>query len=303
MGRHVAKKLLAEDNEVILGARNNGNNQLAEVRTGCRVVPLDITNEKSLRDILTEFRPDTIIHAAATKFVDISERNPFECIDVNVVGSQTIARLAMEFGVENVVGISTDKAAPPVGNIYGHSKAMMERLFSAMNGRTQTKFVCVRFGNIAWSTGSVFPIWERMALVDKKIGTTGPHMRRFIFTVHEASDLVLTALKNMNRFQGGVLSLKMKAAMIEDILKVWSRVYKVPYEKIAERPGDKNDEVLIGAIELPFVEPVVMGAKEYFFINFYKKVNVLSGDEISSANAEKLSEQEILNLIESKPEL
>jgi len=303
LGRHLAKRLLEEGNEVVLGARNNGNNQMAAIRTGCRVVPLDVTNEKSLRDILTEFKPDTIIHAAATKYVDISEKNPFECIEVNVVGSQTVARLAMEFEVETVIGISTDKAAPPVGNIYGHSKAIMERLFSSLNGRTKTRFMCVRFGNIAWSTGSVFPIWERMTELEGKIGTTGPHMRRFFFTVHEASDLVLTALKNIQQFQGGVLSLKMKSAMIEDILKVWSKEYKVPYEKIAERPGDKIDEVLIGAIELPFVEPVSISGKEYLFLNFYRRVNRLSGDEISSANAEKLRDQEIWSLIKNKPDL
>ncbi len=303
LGRHLAKKLLAGGNELILGSRNNGNNLMAELRTGCRVVPMDVTNEKSLRDVLTEFRPDTIIHAAATKYVDVSEKNPFECIEVNVVGSQNIARLAMEFGIDNVIGISTDKAAPPVGNIYGHSKAMMERLFSALNGRTRTKFMCVRFGNIAWSTGSVFPIWERMSLVDKKVGTTGPQMRRFFFTVYDASDLVITGLNNIEKFQGGILSLKMKAARIEDILKVWSKAYQVPYEKIAERPGDKNDEVLIGAIELPFVEQVLLEDNEYFFINFYLKREPTLMAEVSSANVDKLSEQEIFKLIESKPEL
>lgn len=303
LGIHLAKMLLADGNEIVLGARNNGNNLLAAMRTGCRVIPLDITNEKSLRDILTEFHPDTIIHAAATKFVDISEKNPLECIDVNVLGSQNLARLAMEYGVDNVVGISTDKAAPPVGNIYGHSKAMMERLFSALNGRTQTKFVCVRFGNIAWSTGSVFPIWERMTQLNKKVGTTGPQMRRFFFNVQDACELVITAYKNIDRFQGGVLSRKMKAAKIEDILRLWSQMYEVPYEKIPERPGDKNDEVLIGTIELPFVEKVEIDTKEYFFINFYKKSSSVVAAEVSSATAEVLNEEEMRMLIKYKPEL
>jgi FlaA1/EpsC-like NDP-sugar epimerase len=302
LGRHLAQKLAKEHN-VLLGARNNGNNMLAEMKTGCTVVPLDITNEKSIRDVLNEFRPDTIIHAAATKFVDLSEKNPFECIDVNVVGSQNIARQAIECGIENVVGISTDKAAPPVGNIYGHSKAMMERLFSALNGRTKTRFVCTRFGNIAWSTGSVFPIWERMSQVDKKIGTTGPHMRRFFFTVYDAADLVITCMNRIDEFQGGILSLKMKSAQIEDILKVWSQHFNIPYEKIGERPGDKLDEVLIGKIELPHVKQVEIDGKQYYFINFYQKYRNDLTDEVSSANAERLDNEELLELIIKKPEL
>lgn len=302
LGRHLAQKLGREHN-VLLGARNNGNNMLAEMKTGCKVVPLDITNEKSIRDVLNEFRPDTIIHAAATKFVDLSEKNPFECIDVNVVGSQNIARQAIECGIENVVGISTDKAAPPVGNIYGHSKAMMERLFSSLNGRTKTRFVCTRFGNIAWSTGSVFPIWERMSQVDKKIGTTGPHMRRFFFTVYDAADLVITCMNRIEEFQGGILSLKMKSAQIEDILKVWSEHFNIPYEKIGERPGDKLDEVLIGKIELPHVKQVEIEGKEYYFINFYQKYRNDLTDEVSSANAGRLSNEELLELIIKKPEL
>jgi UDP-N-acetylglucosamine 4,6-dehydratase len=302
LGRHLAQKLKGQY-QVLLGARNNGNNMLAEIKTGCTVVPLDITNEKSIRDVLNEFRPDTIIHAAATKFVDISEKNPFECIDVNIIGSENIARQAIECGIENVIGISTDKAAPPVGNIYGHSKAVMERLFSSLNGRGKTRFVCVRFGNIAWSTGSVFPIWERMANVDKKIGTTGPHMRRFFFTVYDAADLVITATLNIERFQGGILSLKMKSAQVEDILKVWSKNFNVPYEKIGERPGDKLDEVLIGKIELPHVQPVEIEGRSYYFINFYQKYENDLADEVSSANAEKLTDEELLHLITNKPEI
>jgi FlaA1/EpsC-like NDP-sugar epimerase len=179
----------------------------------------------------------------------------------------------------------------------------MERLFSSLSGRTKTKFVCVRFGNIAWSTGSVFPLWERMTLKDKKVGTTGPQMRRFFFSVNEAADLVITAMNNIERFQGGILSLRMKSAQIQDILNVWSRIFQVPFEQVAERPGDKNDEVLIGAIELPFVEQIDIEGKGYFFINFYKKVKQTFPEEISSANADRLSEEEIVKLIESKPEL
>ena len=101
---------------------------------------------------------DIVIHAAATKYVDTSEKFANECIDVNVVGSSNVARVSIDQEIETVIGISTDKTAPPVFNTYGLSKALMERLFTSLDDKSNTKFACVRFGNIAWSTGSVFPI-------------------------------------------------------------------------------------------------------------------------------------------------
>src|SRR5437660_2000207 len=135
---------LSADNHVVLTGRNNKFNMDAQQFTGCLTLPMDVTNIEAIRDVFTEVRPDVVIHAAATKYVDLSERQPMECIDVNVIGSQNIARVCVEKGVEIVIGMSTDKAAPPVGNTYGLTKALMERLFCAMNSKTQTRFACVR---------------------------------------------------------------------------------------------------------------------------------------------------------------
>jgi FlaA1/EpsC-like NDP-sugar epimerase len=110
-----------------------------------------------------------------------------ECIDINVIGSQNMARIAMEKGVKKFIAVSTDKAAPPVGNIYGHSKAIMERMYCSLDKKGDTRFVCTRFGNIAWSTGSVFPIWQRMVKENGIIESTGPEQRRFFFLADEAA--------------------------------------------------------------------------------------------------------------------
>lgn len=298
LGKELAKQLKGSY-RVILGARNNGNNLFAKMETGCETIPLDIVNYASLIDSINEFKPEIIIHAAATKFVDISEVYPMECIDVNIIGSQNVARAAIEKGVETVIGVSTDKAAPPVGNIYGHSKAIMERLFSSMDKKSSTRFACVRFGNIAWSTGSVFPIWQKMAKEKGKIETTGPHMRRFFFTVKDAAGLVIRAMKNIDHIHGGVLSLKMKAAQVEDLLNVWSESFGTPWEKIAERPGDKLDEVLIGQSELIHTEVLSLDGFEHYLLNFSNKYSSLSGDEIASYNAERLSKDEMIDLIKA----
>ena len=124
----VGKRLglaLKSDYRIILAGRNNKLAKQAQDCTGCEAVPLDVTNIESVRDIVVAERPNIIIHAAATKFVDNAERQPMECIDVNVLGSQNVARVAMERGVETVIGLSTDKASPPVLNTYGMSKALM----------------------------------------------------------------------------------------------------------------------------------------------------------------------------------
>src|SRR5436190_13570648 len=155
-------------------------------------MPLDVTECQEVRDAVEKIRPETIMHAADTKFVDLSEKQPMECVDINVVGSQNVARVAVDKGVRAVLGISTDKAAPPIRNIYGMSKSMMERVFCAMNGKTSTQFMCVRYGNVAWSTGSVLPIWKKMHEETGVVRSTGPDMTRFFFTVDEAVQLVLT---------------------------------------------------------------------------------------------------------------
>src|SRR5215469_16956771 len=156
LGRNLALAL-REDYELTLCARNNKQNARASQLTGCAVLPVDVSRIDSLRDALGEVRPHVVVHAAATKFVDLAERQPMECVDVNVVGSQNVARSAIDFGVEAVIGISTDKAAPPIRNTYGLSKALMERMFCSMNEKSKTRFACVRYGNVAWSTGSVLP--------------------------------------------------------------------------------------------------------------------------------------------------
>jgi UDP-N-acetylglucosamine 4,6-dehydratase len=182
LGRKLAQ-VLRDEYDVVLGARNNKQNLFARDVTRCVVVPMDVTNIESVRDVCIEIRPHVIIHAAATKFVDLAEKFPMECIDVNVIGSQNIARVAMESNVEVAIGVSTDKAAPPIRNTYGLSKALMERMFCASDRKTATKFSCVRYGNVAWSTGSVLPIWKKMHDETSVIQSTGPEMRRFFFSM------------------------------------------------------------------------------------------------------------------------
>lgn len=300
LGQNLALKLKNKYN-IFLGSRNNKNNLIAKQNTNCEILPLDISNIDSVRDVISEVKPSIIIHAAATKFVDLSEKFPMETVDVNVKGSQNICRVAIDNNVEHVIAISTDKAAPPIRNMYGMSKGIMEKLFCLMNEKSETKFSCVRYGNVAWSTGSVFTIWEKMLNQTGTIGTTGPEMRRFIFSINDAVSLVECALKNKNIISGKILSKKMKSAQMKDILDVWIKNYGGKWEKIEGRPGERLDEFLIGESELPFCEEVILDEEKYFLINQNKKVVNPVKEVFNSANCEKLNEKEILEIIKNKP--
>ena len=113
LGKHLGLAL-KDQYRVVLTGRNNKHNRDAQEFTGCTTLPMDVTSIESIRDVFTEVRPHVVVHAAATKYVDLSELQPMECIDVNVLGSQNIARVCVEKGVSTVIGMSTDKTAPPL---------------------------------------------------------------------------------------------------------------------------------------------------------------------------------------------
>ena len=108
LGRNLAN-FYKKKYKVFLGARNNKQNFLVKNLTNCEVVPLDVSNIESVNDCLNYTKPDIVIHAAATKFVDLSEKFPFECIDINILGSTNVVRACINKKVPTVIGVSTDK--------------------------------------------------------------------------------------------------------------------------------------------------------------------------------------------------
>ena len=284
--------------KVFLGARNNKQNFLIKNLTNCEVVPLDVSNIESVNDCLNLTKPDIVIHAAATKFVDLSEKFPFECIDINILGSANIARACLNKRVPTVIGVSTDKASPPIKNIYGLSKSCMERLFSSIEPYGKTKFICVRYGNVTWSTGSVLPIWKQMFNKNKIILTTGPNMRRFFFSVEDAVSLIDQALKLKNKLAGKILSTEMKSAKMIEILKVWIKRFGGNYKIIQSRKGDRLDEYLIGEDELKYAEVLNIKNRKYFVINFNKVSKKPLKKIVSSKDAKKLVQSEIEKIIQ-----
>ena len=300
LGKHLALAM-KDGHDVVLAGRNNRQNMLAAEKTGCVVIPMDITRIEAVRDAVIEAKPDIVIHAAATKYVDVSEHQPFECVDVNVLGSENVARVCMDRGISTVVGVSTDKAAPPVRNTYALSKALMERMYCSLNGKSDTRFVCVRFGNLAWSTGSVLPIWKRMIQQSGKIGTTGPEMRRFFIKVDEAVQLIHTAIAHIDQLQGTVLTRAMKAVQIGDLLELFAAAHGASWERIVSRPGERHDEFIVGEMELPFTRKYVFDGITHYAISFNEPALEPIADPLSSADVERLSEAELRSILDAAP--
>tara|TARA_B100001287_G_scaffold52053_1_gene40951 strand:- start:214 stop:1167 length:954 start_codon:yes stop_codon:yes gene_type:complete len=297
LGRNLAN-FYKKKFKVFLGARNNKQNFLVKNLTNCEVVPLDVSNIESINDCLNYTKPDIVIHAAATKFVDLSEKFPFECIDINILGSTNVVRACINKKVPTVIGVSTDKASPPIKNIYGLSKSCMERLFSSIKSYSKTKFICVRYGNVTWSTGSVLPIWKQMFNKNNTILTTGPNMRRFFFSVDEAVSLIDQALKLKDKLNGKILSAEMKSAKMIDILKVWIKKFGGKYKVIESRKGDRLDEYLIGEDELKFAQEMKIRNKKYFIIDFNETSKKPLKKIVSSQNAKRLSQSEIEKIVQ-----
>ena len=139
---------------------------------------------------------DYVFAAAALKQVPSCEFFPIEAVRTNVEGTNNVLLSAIEYGVKNVVVLSTDKAAYPI-NAMGISKAMMEKIAIAkgreLGENAATTICCTRYGNVMASRGSVIPLWVEQMLQGKPITITDPNMTRFMMTLDDAVDLVIYA--------------------------------------------------------------------------------------------------------------
>tara|TARA_B100001093_G_scaffold513164_1_gene584504 strand:+ start:653 stop:1663 length:1011 start_codon:yes stop_codon:yes gene_type:complete len=186
---------------------------------------------------------DTLIHAAALKQVPAAEYNPMECVKTNVHGGQNVIKAALANDVENVVALSTDKAAAPI-NLYGATKLASDKLFVAANnitGDRKTKFSVVRYGNVVASRGSVVPFFLKLINEDASfLPITDKDMTRFWITLDQGVDFVIKTIKRMHG--GEVFIPKIPSVRIVDLAKAMAPNIQV--EVIGIRPGEKLHEVM-----------------------------------------------------------
>ncbi|OXS79267.1 UDP-N-acetylglucosamine 4,6-dehydratase (inverting) [Domibacillus enclensis] len=185
---------------------------------------------------------DIIVHTAAMKHVDACEYNPFEAVKTNIYGAQNIIEAAIDRGVEQVIALSTDKAAAPI-NLYGATKLASDKLFVAANsyvGEKKTRFAVVRYGNVVGSRGSVIPFFKKMKETGR-LPITDERMTRFWITLDDGVQFVIDSL---NRMRGGELFVpKIPSMNITDLAKAIAPEARL--DIVGIRPGEKLHELMI----------------------------------------------------------
>jgi FlaA1/EpsC-like NDP-sugar epimerase len=215
------------------------------------VLEFRIGDVRDYADVCSALRDvDTVINAAALKQVPTCEYFPAQAILTNCLGAQNIVRAIGENGypVETVVGISTDKACKPV-NVMGMTKSLQERIFVAANVlNRRTRFVCVRYGNVLASRGSVIPLFHDQIRNGGPVTITDPRMTRFLLPLEQAVDTVLAALKGARA--GEIFIPRVPSASVMNIAKALIGSRRLPVRVTGVRPGEKMHEIMVSEEEV-----------------------------------------------------
>ena len=211
----------------------------------------DVRDKRSLDGAMLGV--DYVFHAAALKQVPSCEFFPMQAVQTNVIGTENVLDSAIQYGVKNVVVLSTDKAAYPI-NAMGISKAMMEKVAIAkarsLGDNSPTTICCTRYGNVMASRGSVIPLWIDQIKAGKAITITDPNMTRYMMTLDDAVDLVLYAFQN--GISGDLFVQKAPAATLQVLAEAMIELFKTPTEikVIGTRHGEKLYETLVTREEM-----------------------------------------------------
>lgn len=267
----------------------NNFKELVEFRIG------DVRDFHSIASALISV--DIVFNAAALKQVPSCEYFPYEAVLTNITGPENIVRAIREnkLDVETVVGISTDKACKPV-NVMGMTKAIQERVFITANITCpNSRFICVRYGNVLASRGSVIPLFLSQIKAGGPVTLTTPEMTRFLLSLDDAVDVVFAAVRGANG--GETYVPRVPSALMRDLASVMIGDLKLPVKITGIRPGEKVHEILISDEESqrtvergkyfaikPMLPEIVVNPKEKVVLKaeFSSADNLMKPDELKA---------------------
>ncbi|HGF7744831.1 TPA: polysaccharide biosynthesis protein [Enterococcus faecium] len=208
----------------------------------------DIQDREKINEIMEQYHPDIVYHAAAHKHVPLMEYNPKEAVKNNIFGTKNVAEAAKAAKVKNFVMVSTDKANNPP-NVMGSTKRIAEMIVTGLNEEGCTKFSAVRFGNVLGSRGSVIPVFREQIAQGGPITVTDFRMTRYFMTIPEASRLVIQSGALAKGGEIFILDMS-EPVKIVDLAKNMIRLsgYSEDEIEIIEtgiRPGEKLYEELL----------------------------------------------------------
>ena len=253
-----------------------------------------IGDVRNYSDVVSAMRDaDIVVNAAALKQVPTCEYFPWQAIQTNCQGAANIVHAIREqkLPIETVIGISTDKACKPV-NAMGMTKALQERIFISANVlNPETRFVCVRYGNVLASRGSVIPLFHDQIEKGGPVTITLAHMTRFLLSLNQAVDTVFAALRWAK--PGEIYIPRALSATVDNIAKalIGKRAIEIKYTGI--RPGEKIHEILISEEES---HHCVDRGDYYAIVPMLPEVNQTAENEYAKLETEFSSGGSVLDL-------
>jgi len=215
------------------------------------VLEFRIGDVRSYADVCSAVRDaDIVVNAAALKQVPACEYFPGQAILTNCIGAMNIVRAIQEhsFAVESVIAISTDKACKPV-NVMGMTKALQERVLVSANVlNPKTRFICVRYGNVLASRGSVIPLFYEQIRAGGPVTITDERMTRFLLSLEDAVDTVIEALRSA--IPGETYVPMVPGARVIHLARALIGERPIALKVSGVRPGEKFDEILISEEEI-----------------------------------------------------
>lgn len=251
LGQVLTRRLLDEDvAQVIVFSRDEEKQYHMRRAFDDDRLSFQLGNVRDYPSVLQAVRRASVIfHVAALKQVPSCEYAPWEAVRTNIGGANNLVRAIRENHneVELVVGISTDKACKPV-NVMGMTKALQERVLVEANcGQKHTRFICVRYGNVIGSRGSVIPLFQEQIRCGGPVTLTWREMTRFFLTLDTAVETIFSAAQEA--YPGEIYVPKIPSARILDLAHVLIDGRDIGIVETGIRPGEKVHEILVSEEE------------------------------------------------------